>query len=315
MNTVINENKNIISKNIFNNELLSKEQKLTLCAFIYIMRSTDLTCRLSVKDILKTCTLEKILLKKCAEANFNELIDNDLLNISFCVLSIFFKSISKELDPLNTTMNLQSMLLNYQFLKIKRTILPIIFNRNVIVRRPHPSEHELISKELYVDFTDQAKPNLSVITHNHGVLAESLSHTQNFLVLESCENSSLLGAIHYEINERHCHIISLKVHENFQKMRYGSLLLNVAQIEGFKLGCNIVTLLSTWDGLNLYLHERFRLEGYDKYLRAGQIDKLWGDRKDSPKLYKYLDLQEKNNILLSIKNSLNFKKSPEPSDH
>jgi hypothetical protein len=307
MNIITNENKNIISENFCNDELLSKEQKLTLCALIHIIR-TGFTCRLSVKEILKTDTIEKILLKKCIEANFNELIDNDLLNISFCVLSIFFKSISKGLNKHIPNKTLPRMLLKYQNLKIKKTILPIIFNRNVIVRRPHPSEEEVIVKELYVDY-DPLELNLSIITHSYGVLAESISHTHNLLVLESCENSALLGAIHYEINQKECCILSLKVHENFQKMRYGSLLLNVALIEGFKLGCNIVTLFSGPEGLNLYLNQGFRLDGYDKYLNSEEIREISEDCEYSPKLYKYLDIQEKNNIILSIKNSLDFKKN------
>lgn len=131
-------------------------------------------------------------------------------------------------------------------------ILPALFSRSLIIRRPNAEDSDRIFKKLYIFFPEFFVPV---------VLGNGVNGSERGMVLQASNEtntkSKTYGAIHYIFKETVCQIFSLVIHEKKWGLKYGSLLLNAAIIDAKKANLSVLELNSNRLGVPLYLSVGF----------------------------------------------------------
>lgn len=117
---------------------------------------------------------------------------------------------------------------------LERVIFPALFSRNVVLRNLEEKDLNRVQRKLTI-----------------GKLEE-----MNCILLETLNPSKRLkpyGAIYYYQQDENMWVESLKIHSKKEGVKYGNLLLSAVYMQAKAKQCSQINLLSTEEGLPLYL--------------------------------------------------------------
>lgn len=159
---------------------------------------------------------------------------------------------------------------------LEDVILPVLFARNIAIRRPTEDERQRIKNKLLIDddeenFHEEMFKLTGIKKDNHSFVLESKSAISN--------ESKIYGAITYSYEENNsqkiCTIHSLQIHPKYKGLKFGSLLLDSVLLEAKKKRCQSVKLASSAEGLPLYLSVGFVPRFFDSDIDLN-LDSWWG---------------------------------------
>ena len=155
-------------------------------------------------------------------------------------------------------------------------MLPLLFAKNIAIRRPTIDEQQRMINKLLIDGDE------SSISEDIFKLTDKKEEVYSF-VLESKSainnESNIYGAITYSYSHKKsqkiCRIGSLKIHPKYHGLKFGSLLLDSVLLEAKKKGCKSVELTSTDEGFPLYLSVGFVPELLDLNFEEVSLNGWW----------------------------------------
>ncbi|KAF3361626.1 hypothetical protein PHSC3_001824 [Chlamydiales bacterium STE3] len=163
-------------------------------------------------------------------------------------------------------------LIKYAASTLELLILPALFSRHVVIRRPHISEYPRIARKLYVDLPE---PFFATVA-NGGLYREDRNTIRCGLVLLDSQRhlksfNKPDGAMDYsfKLSKKECYIHSLYIHDDMQGEKLGSLLLAAAILDALEMGCQRVCLDSSTDAIGFYASFGFLNEPAEQVQNEG----------------------------------------------
>lgn len=242
-----------------------------------------------------------------------------LSDISYKTTQLYKERIKQLTYPeINFPLALRPEMIQFPDPALSYVGLPALFAMNILIRPPLPSEEKHIWKELHMPNYVYEKDFISCVKNegyffscvkNQGYFhkkPDKVFIDRVFVAGSSGDDKKIDGAIHFRIKfkpkEISCHIISLKIRNDFQGKGLGKLLLSQAILTSFRERAQNIILESTSKGVPLYTSFGFVPHEYEGLYKG------WWDRMTlSEKMiicYKYcktvnkphfrLELSEKN---------------------
>lgn len=197
-------------------------------------------------------------------------------------------------------------------------VLPAMLSKDVLIRFPFPDEEENIIDNFYESsaLVDQDSDEERIlgqkgdpvhpVVQKQGIQEENGNVGRLMVMSELTHPDKLIGAIHYEIINNVCTILSIKIKKEFRRRGLGNILLCYAMLEAKERGCSKVELTSTVKGYPLYVKFGFipNEEDEERWKALSDQEKMQKIRDEIPSFF-YFALNETTLPIIQ----LNLKKS------
>lgn len=164
---------------------------------------------------------------------------------------------------------------------LKNLILPLLYERNLLLQRPTSEDTSRILKKFNML---EYNVDLPSITSQNGINLirspyEEDNITQCAMIIKNSKSSKAYGAVQYFFKRGNCHLESITAHRKYKKMKYGSLLLGAAILDAKAKDISTITLQSTRDALGFYISFGFVPEKFSRSIKFQMWQSLSTEEK------------------------------------